>query len=509
MSKSMGIDPAYAVKLEALIELAHILKHEGDFKQILRITTEKAKQLFAADSAMLMMINPQTHKTLRTVFSGEEAAADPVLHAINSSISGWVIKYNSILLSQNFKKDTRFRQGMVKKASYASVMCSPLYSEGVIIGTLLTGRENETPFSEEDPEYLQQFSSIVSPFLRNVQKVQQYFHHQVSDQTLIDKYQSSGLIGKSRKFNELLTTIETATQSDIRVLIEGESGTGKELVARAIHQYSSRAKKKFIALDCGTIPENLMESVLFGHVKGAFSGAVENQKGLIQEADGGTLFLDEIANIPLALQVKLLRFLQEGEIRPTGSNKITNVDVRIISASGQSLYQLAKEQKFREDLFYRLYVYPIKVPSLQERRDDIPLLANHFLNIFSNQQNKKINSFHEEVIDFLAIHPWPGNIRELENFIERIVVMAPVEADILDHSILPQEFRKKWSTRKSQAESVNISLFKRVQAFETELIKKILQDHNWNQAGAARALNISEPTIRYKMKKFAIIKPKK
>ncbi len=508
MPKSIESQNDYISNLEALIELAHILKQESDFKQILQITTEKAGALFAADFALLMMTNPQTQNTIKTVFSDREESTDRESHAINSSISGWVTKYRKILLSRDITKDTRFRADLVKDTTYKSVLCSPLCAEGIIIGTLLLVRENELPFKEQEMEYLNQFSAIVSPFLRNVQKIQQYFNYEISNKALLDKYETAGLIGKCRKFIELLQAIETASKSDIRVLIEGESGTGKELVAKAIHQFSSRSQEKFVALDCGAIPDNLIESELFGHIKGAFSGAAENKPGLIQEANNGTLFLDEIANLPINLQTKLLRFLQEGEIRRIGSTKNIKVNVRIISASGKSLFELVQQNKFREDLFYRLYVYPLKIPTLGERKEDIPLLANYFIKKFSGQQKKELKQLHEEMIPYLSSHKWRGNIRELENFIEHLVVLAPPDAEILDHEILPKEYQKEWKFYRPKKKSKDDSLFKRVAQYEEELIRKTLNDNDWNKAQAARVLKVSEATIRYKINKFGILKPK-
>jgi transcriptional regulator with PAS, ATPase and Fis domain len=453
-----------------------------------------------------MMINPQTQNTVRTVFSGREESADRESHAINSSISGWVIKYKTFLLSRDISKDTRFRNDLVKDTPYKSVLCSPLYAEGIIIGTLLIVREDELVFDDKEMDYLNQFSTIVSPFMRNVQKIQHYFDHKISDTTLLDKYETVGLIGKCRKFIELLQGIETASKSDIRVLIEGESGTGKELVAKAIHQFSSRSQKKYVALDCGTIPDNLIESELFGHVKGAFTGATEHHSGLIQEANGGILFLDEIKNIPMVLQKKLLRFLQEGEIRPIGSSKSIRVNVRIVSASSQSLYQMVQQNKFREDLFYRLYVYPIKIPTLAERREDITVLAHYFLKKLSQQQNKKLKNLHKDIIDFIKRHTWRGNVRELENFIERIVTMSPQDASTIDPGSLPAEIKRNLehpgpdgtALEKSQ------SLKEQMDRYEAELIRKTLIECDWNQSQAARKLKISETNIRFKINQLGL-----
>jgi transcriptional regulator with GAF, ATPase, and Fis domain len=509
MPKTIESKTDYISKLEALIELAYILKQESDFKQILQITTEKAGALFAADFALLMMTNPQTQNTIKTVFSDREESTDHESHAINSSISGWVTKYRNILLSRDITKDSRFRPDLVQDLTYKSVLCCPLHAEGIIIGTLLLVRENDLPFEDADMDYLDKFSAVVSPFLRNVQKIQQYFDLKISDEALLEKYQTAGLIGKSRKFIELLQSIETASKSDIRVLIEGDSGSGKELVAKAIHQFSSRSRERFVALDCGAIPDSLIESELFGHVKGAFSGATDDKAGLIQEARNGTLFLDEIANLPLILQTKLLRFLQEGEIRQIGSTKNIKVDVRIISASSKSLFELVKENTFREDLYYRLYVYPIKIPTLHERKEDIPLLANHFISKFSRQQQKKLQQLHEELIPPISSRKWPGNIRELENFIEHLVALAPNDVEILGHEVLPIEYQKEWKFKRLKKKTGEESLFNLLAKYEEEIIRKALNDNGWNRAQAARALKVSEATIRYKINKFGISKAKK
>ncbi|MCK5590834.1 MAG: sigma-54-dependent Fis family transcriptional regulator, partial [Candidatus Pacebacteria bacterium] len=239
---------------------------------------------------------------------------------------------------------------------------------------------------------------------------------------------------------------------------------------------------------------------------GAFTGANFNRKGLLEEANRGTLFMDEINNLPLEMQAKLLRVLQEGEIRPVGSNETRRVNVRIIAASSLSLKHEVEQKKFREDLFYRLYVYPISVPSLNERCDDIPLLANHFLKKYSEQQQKQIEYFREELLDFLKNHLWAGNVRELENFVERLVTLADHEAKVIDSKLIPVEFQEEWQKLEaiSPKDNPSNSLEKNLADYENKLIRKVLIDCNWNQSKAARQLKISEHTIRYKMSKLGI-----
>jgi two-component system, NtrC family, response regulator PilR len=231
------------------------------------------------------------------------------------------------------------------------------------------------------------------------------------------------IIGASPKIKAIFELIENIAPQNSRVLITGESGTGKELVARAIHEHSARAKNPFITINCGAFPETLLESELFGYVKGAFTGANENRRGLFQAAHGGTLFMDEIGNMSVTMQVKLYRVLQEGKIRPVGSTEESDVDVRVIAATNKNLEEEIAAGRFREDLFYRLSVIPIHLPPLRERRDDIPLLAREFLGRFSKSMNKRIEGIHPEAMRRLEVYDWPGNVRELENTIERAVAL--------------------------------------------------------------------------------------
>src|SRR6202041_2680450 len=232
------------------------------------------------------------------------------------------------------------------------------------------------------------------------------------------------IIGASPKMRDLFDLIETIAPQSSRVLITGESGTGKELVARAIHENSARAKAPFITINCGAFPETLLESELFGYLRGSFTGANENRRGLFQAADGGTLFMDEIGNMSLTMQVKLYRILQEGKVRPVGSTEESSVDVRVIAATNKDLEKEIAEGRFREDLFYRLDVVPIHLPPLRERREDIPLLVNSFLVEFARQNQKKISGLSADAQEALQKYSWPGNIRQLRAVIERAVVLC-------------------------------------------------------------------------------------
>jgi len=496
-------------KLESLIELAQILGQQSDYEELLRLIVEKASKLVYSDLALVMMINPKTRHTIKTIFA-ESSSGDEQNHFVHTNICGWVILNNRPLLSADIKSDDRFRKKLFEKINAKSAICVPFRVENIIIGTLLLlNNECEHTFSESDLSLIEKFAALVSPFLHCTQDIAEYFLSPMPKKALLGKYGILGLLGKSEKFVDLLQSIDAAARCDVRILLEGESGTGKELVARAVHNLSSRSENKFVAIDCGAIQPNLVESELFGHIKGSFTGAAIDRKGLFEEANGGTLFMDEINNLPVDMQSKLLRVLQDEEIRPVGSNQMRKVNVRIITASSCSLHKLVTENKFREDLYYRLNVYPIYVPPLKERIEDIPLLADHFLKKFSLEQNKEIEGFHEEVIDFIKQRHWTGNIRELENFIERLVTLTTKNQKIIDRKILPSEFQKELKKLKKDIQEIQISksLSESLIDYEEQLIRSALKNCNWNQSKAARMLNISEHDIRYKMNKLKIKKP--
>lgn len=300
------------------------------------------------------------------------------------------------------------------------------------------------------------------------------------------------IIGKSKAMQEVFYIMETVAQTNANVLITGESGTGKELVARAIHRKSLRNSKPFIIVDCTTIPENLLESELFGHEKGAFTGANDRKIGLIELANEGTVFLDEIGELPLFLQKKLLRFLQEKEIQRIGSTHRIKVDVRVISATNRNLEKAIQEGLFREDLYWRLNVVRINLPPLRERKEDIVLLINHFLNKFSKENNKPIPQLEPEIMEILIDNDWPGNIRELANVIERAVILSP--SGVISIKYLPKRIQEKTKWIEKEKNTLNLL------EVEKSLIFKALNTTGWNQTKAAEILGISRKQLRTKMK---------
>ncbi len=310
------------------------------------------------------------------------------------------------------------------------------------------------------------------------------------------------LVAKSRAMLEVIRLAEKVAQYDTTVLISGESGTGKELMAQAIHQAGGRAARPFVAVNCGGIPETLLESEFFGHCRGAFTGAVSDKKGLFREADGGTLFLDEIGELPLALQVKLLRVLQESEVRPVGDSATRRVDVRVIAATARDLEAEVQRGNFREDLFFRLNVMPIRLPPLRERIEDIPLLSRHFVNLLGRRLKKDIEGISPAAVAMLVKHHWPGNVRELENVIERAAVLA--EKRIILPENLPPELGARTGDRRMDDIFGGFSLKTARRIMEKRLISRALEATGGNRTKAARLLEISHPSLLQKIKLYEI-----
>jgi DNA-binding NtrC family response regulator len=308
-------------------------------------------------------------------------------------------------------------------------------------------------------------------------------------QELLDKYQFENVIGRTPQMFQVYKTIAKVADTKSTVLLYGERGTGKELIARSIHYNSLRNNRPFIPVDCASIVETLIESELFGHVRGAFTGALSTKKGLFEEADGGTIFLDELSNLSLSMQTKLLRFLQEHEIKRVGGTESVRVDVRVIAATNQPLEPLIKNGKFREDLFDRLNVVSITLPPLRERKEDILLLANHFLQKFSEENHKNISHISPEALEILIQYAWPGNVRELEHTIERAVILTPHPI------ILPEDLPRKIFEEAKGAEMLFPEESLPLKEVEKRYVLKVLQETKGNKKKAAEILGIDRTTL--------------
>ncbi len=316
------------------------------------------------------------------------------------------------------------------------------------------------------------------------------------------QHQVGDLLGKSDAMQKVFRTMEKVAAYTTTVLLQGSSGTGKELVARGVHQLSPRAGKAFVAVNCGAIPEALMESELFGHKRGAFTDASSDKRGLFEEAHQGTLFLDEVGELPLLLQVKLLRVLQEGVVRRLGDTKDVKVDVRVIAATVRDLNTEVKENRFREDLYYRLNVLQIALPPLRSRAGDLPILIDHFLEKYNTRLGTQVRGVDPEAFKLMMRYAWPGNVRELENLIERAVVLA--DGDMLGASDLPERLREAQDPVAVALLSGELSIKRTTRVIEETLIRRALDKTAGNRTAAARFLEISHRALLYKIKEYGI-----
>lgn len=330
-----------------------------------------------------------------------------------------------------------------------------------------------------------------------VQKNHLLLENKALKSQLKERYSFRNIIGKSRAMQDIFNLIEAVAKSNANVLVVGESGTGKELVARAIHYESPRANGAFIPIDCASLPGEILESELFGHERGAFTGAYDRKIGQVELAQGGTVFLDEVGELSLSIQKKFLRFLQEREILRVGGNRRIKVDVRIIAATNQDLDEEIRRGNFREDLFFRINVVTVSIPPLRERKDDVPLLANSFLGKYGEANSKVVSSLDREVIEAFMEYDWPGNVRELENVIERAVVLCQGDTITLRH--LPRSLREIQLSDSCAGGDLNL--------VETEkrLLMKSLEKTSWNQTKAAEVLGISRKQLRTKMKHHGLL----
>ncbi|HMV41733.1 MAG TPA: sigma 54-interacting transcriptional regulator [Leptospiraceae bacterium] len=430
---------------QVLIEISKIVTSSLDLDEIFQSIMATIERSLKLEKGSLVLYD-NASETLRLV-AAVGLSTDEIekgVYQLGEGVVGKVYESGEAMLIRSVANDPLFlnRVGYLNHFKNdphnVSLLAAPVKSEQSIIGVLsvfLVHQKNMDTQTYLD--FLQVVASIISQALKIRQLVDDV-KKEISRENILlkrelkEKYKFGSIIGRSKNMEKLFEKIQLVSDSRASVLITGESGTGKEMIASAIHYNSNRSEKPFIKINCAAIPENLLESELFGHTKGSFTGAVSDKKGKFEIADGGTIFLDEIGEMDLNLQSKLLRVLQEKEIEAVGSLKVKKVDIRILAATNANLETLITEKKFRSDLYYRLNVVNIHTPPLRERTEDIPLLTIHFIEKYSKENNKNIKGFTREVQKLLALYPWPGNVRELENVIERAVVMT--QNSMLDES---------------------------------------------------------------------------
>ncbi len=495
---------------EKLLGVLQSLGSSLEVDAILRQIIEAALSLCNAQHGAIMLFDPDSEEIAKTLIRQNQADGELLDHYLNTLLSGWALDKKAAQMSGDLVTTFGEKQIKAKYQSITSALSVPMEWRGEIIGVInLLSLDANHKFGERELRLMKILASQCAQFIANAK-----LHEEVFDEArrlrkeVHDRFTFHGIIGHSPKMQELFALVERVLPTDGRVLLEGESGTGKELIARVIHYGSPRQDKPFVAVDCGALPANLLESELFGYVKGAFTGAMRDKKGLFEEAHDGTLFLDEIVNMPIDVQAKFLRVIQEGEIRPLGSTRVKKVDVRIIAAASVNLRAQVEAGKFRQDLFYRLNVVNIPLPPLRERKEDIAILANHFLGKMTAKHGKKLTGFEPETVASLESHRWPGNVRELENVVERMVILADPKLEKISVELLPADVRQKvFDDAEVDHGKPSKGVKTMKDAYEKMILLEALVRHDWNQSAASRELGVDEKSVRYKMQKFGITKP--
>jgi formate hydrogenlyase transcriptional activator len=447
------------------------------------------------------------------------------------SHAGWAFDHQKPLIRRNLEREKESStEFLLAEQGVRSICVAPLIVAGKSIGTLNLASNRADEYSDSDGELLQEVANQVALAVENMKAYEEIhaLHAKLEKENVYlqeeirSEYNFREIVGSSAPLREVLEKVARVAPLDTTVLICGETGTGKELIARAIHDRSNRKNRTLVKLNCSAISAGLVESELFGHMRGAFTGAFERHIGRFELADGGTLFLDEVSELPLDTQVKLLRVLQEGEFEPVGSNKTIQVNVRIIAATNRNLEEWVATGRFRSDLFYRLNVFPVELPALRNRRSDIPHLVNFFLERFSNKFGRRIDAVQNDTMDLLMDYAWPGNIRELQNIIERAVVLTMGTVLTVDPAFLPKisatgEFRHTSSgappgsdhpVAQKPGQSAEASFPSLDQMERNHILAALNRSAGAidGPKGAARILNLHPNTLRSRMSKLGIIR---
>ncbi len=496
------------VLLDTFSQIASILNSLTEPEDLLERILEQAIRFVGAERGMIFLLDDSSGELYPQVTKNLDPKTMEDAKDYSRNIVRSTLEKNEPLFSNNALSDERFfRFRSVQMYNILSLLCVPMFIENKIIGTIyVDSRKSQDLFSERDRDFLSAFANLAAVAIdRSNYYKQQQEEFLLFKKNVEQKYSYQNLIiGNSKKMLDLFKQLPNISQSDSTVLIEGEMGTGKDLFARAIHLNSARRDKPFHPVNCAAIPESLLESQIFGHVKGSFTGAYRDQKGAFEIADGGTLFLDEIAELNFIVQSKLLRALNDGEIQKLGAGKKRKVDVRIITATNKDLIKEVKNGNFREDLFYRINVLPLRLPPLRERKDDIPILAAEFLARKMKRMNKMFKGFTREAITCLKKYNWPGNVRDLENVVEFAVVYG--KPPLIKRKDLPP--RIKNVSVEEVDETEEHELFSLAE-MEKKHIQRTLKKLRWRKIDAARVLGISRPTLDRKMEEYRIPWPKK
>jgi formate hydrogenlyase transcriptional activator len=519
-------------RLRILLELNNSIITKLSESELLRAVCAALEGVLPFNRSAITLYIPE-RDTLRIFAQNDEYASEffEVGRELErrDSHAGWAFDHQRPLVRRNLDTESESStERLLAKQGVRSICVAPLIIAGKSMGTLNLASNRADEYSNSDGELLQEVANQVALAVENMKAYEEIrsLHAKLEKENVYlreeirSEHNFREIVGSSTSLREVLERVERVAPLDSTVLVYGETGTGKELIARAIHDCSNRKNRSLVKLNCSAISAGLVESELFGHMRGAFTGALERHIGRFELADGGTLFLDEVSELPLESQVKLLRVLQEGEFEPVGSNKTIKVNVRIIAATNRSLEECVAAGRFRSDLFYRLNVFPLELPSLRDRRSDIPQLVSFFLQRFATKFGRKIEATQKETMDLLMDYPWPGNIRELQNIIERAVVLAEGPILYIDPAFLPRAYAARDLGVAPAVAPVGVDPFvseKHSQSADASFQSLVQMERNHILAaldrsggvidgpnGAARILNLHANTLRSKMDKLGI-----
>lgn len=494
-------------KLSALLEVSKALSSTLNIREAVEKVLEiMDRELGMQRGAIALLEDSDNSLSIQYSFGLSEGERRRGRYKKDEGITGKVVSSGKPIIVPQISKEPMFlnRTRQSTPGQEASFICVPIKDRRKTIGALsITTVYKPNRNYDDAVKFLTIVASMISQSLRLSQMVRQEKAQLADENALLkrelqQKYDFRNIIGTSKEMRDVYEQVAQVAHTNTTVLIRGESGTGKELVAHAIHYNSPRAAKPFVKVNCAALPESLIETELFGHEKGAFTGAIARKRGRFELAEGGTLFLDEIGDLSPAMQVKLLRVLQEREFERVGGTETIKVNVRLIAATNVELEQAVQDGRFRSDLYYRLNVFSIYMPPLRERKTDILLLADHFLEKYSRQSGKSIKRISTPAIDMLMSYHWPGNVRELENVIERATLVC--DGNVIHGFHMPPTLQ----TAEGSGTVTKVSLDQAVGAFEKELILDALKTVRGNRARAARMLDTTERILGYKVKKYEI-----
>ena len=503
--------------LDLLYEVSTSIHSIQDLDEMLRDVLSKIKEVFQIEGASIAL-HDRTHRQLYFIRTVEEQKGHAIqnMHEMrfpdDYGVAGWVLREQKAVLIPDVSKDERFtRQLDIQQTlDIRSMICVPLKTRKGLIGVLYAINKNQAEFEQKDLRLLEILSGPIAVSIENARlygEVRQYANSLEKENLRLKTecqalFNLQGIIGSSGAMQHVFALLDKVIDTRTTVLIQGETGTGKELLARVIHYSGPLKDQNFVAENCGGLSENLLESEIFGHVKGAFTGAIADKKGLFELADGGTVFLDEIADMPYAMQTKLLRVLQDGLIRPVGGSGYQRVRFRLISSTNRDLLQEVKKGRFREDLFYRIQVFPIVLPPLRERKEDIPILAAHFLEEFASILKRSVARLTPAALEILMQYDWPGNVRELKNEIERALTLAGDETMITE-AYLSERIRQV-ANYNGPTGVPPATIQQATARLECIMVRDALRKSGGNRSRAARELGLTRQGLLNKIRRYKI-----